>query len=45
MHSAEICSAKQSLTKLDVPKLGTGGFDICRGSNDLGKIAVVEPVD
>jgi hypothetical protein len=45
MHSAEIYPAKQSSAKLDVPELGTRGSDICRGSNDLGKIAAAEPVD
>jgi hypothetical protein len=45
MHSAKICSVEQSSTKLDVPELETRGSGICRGSDDLGKIAATVHVD
>jgi hypothetical protein len=45
MHSAKNCSAEQSSVKLNVLELETGGSGISRGSYDLGKIAVTEPVD
>jgi hypothetical protein len=45
MHSAKIYSAEQSSAKPDIPELETRGSGICRGSDDLGKIAAVGPVD
>jgi hypothetical protein len=45
MHCTKIYSAEQSSAKLDVSELETRGSGISRGSDDLGKIAVAEPVD
>jgi hypothetical protein len=45
MHSAKICSTKQSSAKLDVLELKTGGSGISRGSDDLSETTAVEPVD
>jgi hypothetical protein len=45
MHNAKIGSAKSSSARSDIPKSKTGGFDISRGSYDLGKIATTELED
>jgi hypothetical protein len=45
MHSSKICSTKPNSTKSDVPDSETGGSNISRGSDNLDKIAAIEPVD
>jgi hypothetical protein len=45
MHSAKIYSTEQRSTKPNVLELETGGSNISRGSDDLGKITAVEPMD
>jgi hypothetical protein len=45
MHSAKICSAEPSPTKLDVPDSEIGGFGISRDSDDLDETAATKPVD
>jgi hypothetical protein len=45
MQNAKICSAEPSSAQPDVPKSETGGSGISRGSDNLGEIAMVEPVD